>query len=215
MVRRALRKIVPPIPLAGTLYETDELPRPWDTVALFGRAGDLIVEIGSGKGLFLVNAALARPDCLFLGIELARKYAEYCAARACQRELANVRVVRGDAVEILSQRLPDSSAAEVHIYFPDPWWKKRHRRRRLMQMPLVGSLERVLRPGGRLHFWTDVEDYFAHANCLLREQTQLEGPLDVVEQVAGHDMDYRTHFERRVRVNELPVFRAEYVKRQP
>jgi tRNA (guanine-N7-)-methyltransferase len=174
MVRRALRKIVPPVPIGGTLYETAELPRPWDPTALFGRTGELIVEIGSGKGLFLVNAAPARPDCLFLGIELARKYAEYCAARVCQRGLANVRVVRGDAVEILSRLLPDSSAAEVHIYFPDPWWKKRHRRRRLMQAPFVGSLERVLRPGGRLHFWTDVVDYLAHASRLLQEQKQHE-----------------------------------------
>jgi tRNA (guanine-N7-)-methyltransferase len=98
----------------------------------------------------------------------------------------------------------------VHVYFPDPWWKKRHKKRRVMNEQFLADVERTLLPGGRLHFWTDVEEYFQTTLALIAAVSKLEGPLPVVEKPAEHDLDYRTHFERRTRKSERGVYRAEY-----
>jgi len=108
--------------------------------------------------------------------------------------------------------LPEGSLRAVHIYFPDPWWKKRHKKRRVMRESLARRIEQTLQPGGSLHFWTDVEEYFQTARELLDGETRLHGPLEVPERPAVDDMDYRTHFERRSRLHNQPVYRAEYRK---
>jgi len=213
MGRRALRKVDPSLDLSAHLRTFDELPRPWRPEALFGRRAPLEVEVGSGKGLFLRSAAAGRPGTDFLGIELAGKYARFAAAALAKRNLQNAVVVVADALRVFAEVLPDASIEAVHVYFPDPWWKKRHKKRRLMRESFVRDVERTLRSGGLLHFWTDVEEYFHASLELLAAHTRLEGPLDVPESPAEHDMDYRTHFERRVRLHEEAVYRAEFRKR--
>jgi len=190
----------------------DELPCPWDAEAVFGRTAPLEVEVGSGKGLFLRTAAADRPDVDFLGIEVARKYAQFSAAALAKRELGNAAVVHGDGLRVFAELLPDDSLQAVHVYFPDPWWKKRHKKRRVMRPSLLADIQRTLVPGGRLHFWTDVEEYFETSLELLAAHTTLAGPIEVPEQPAEHDMAYRTHFERRVRQQDEPVYRAEFRK---
>lgn len=212
MGRRALRKIDPELDLSGQLKTFDELPNPWNAAALFGRSAPLEVEVGSGKGLFLRNAASTNPAVDFLGIEMAKKYAAFAAAGLVKANLTNAVVVAGDALRVFHELLPDASVAAVHVYFPDPWWKKRHRRRRVMRESLLHDIERTLVPGGSLHFWTDVEEYFQTSLDLLAEHTKLAGPLPVPETPAENDMAYRTHFERRVRLAAEPVFRAEFKK---
>ncbi len=212
MGRRALRKIDPELDLSGHLKTFDELPNPWNAAALFGRSAPLEVEVGSGKGLFLRNAASAGPAVDFLGIEMAKKYAAFAAAGLVKANLTNAVVVAGDALRVFQELLPDDSVAAVHVYFPDPWWKKRHRRRRVMRESLLHDIERTLVPGGSLHFWTDVEEYFQTSLDLLAEHTKLVGPLPVPETPAENDMAYRTHFERRVRLAAEPVFRSEFKK---
>ena len=212
MGRRALRRIDPSLDLSGHLKTFDELPCPWDAAALFGRDARLEVEVGSGKGLFLRTAAAERPEVDFLGIELSLKYARFAAAALAKRELNNAQVVVSDALRVFDELLPDGSLAAVHVYFPDPWWKKRHQKRRLMRESFVQGVERTLIAGGVLHFWTDVEEYFHHSLELLAGHTNLEGPLDVPETPAEHDMAYRTHFERRMRLHNEPVYRAEFRK---
>ena len=212
MGRRALRKIDPSLDLSGNLKTFDELPRPWDARLLFGREAPLEVEVGSGKGLFLRTAAAARPDVNFLGVEIAPRYARFAAAGLAQRKLTNAVVVIGDAARLLGALVPDASLAAVHVYFPDPWWKRRHKKRRVVQDAFVRDLERTLLPGGVIHFWTDVEEYFQTAVALIRAHTALEGPLAVAESPAQHPMDYRTHFERRTRLHGRPVYRAEFRK---
>jgi tRNA (guanine-N7-)-methyltransferase len=237
MGRRALRKIDPSLDLTNHLKTLDQLPHPWNPDALFDRAappGDcpnfrlgengtvplaagrirpLEVEVGSGKGLFLRNAAAALPDVDFLGIEVAHKYAEFAAASLAKAGLQNAVMVHGDGLRLFHELIPDDSLAAVHVYFPDPWWKKRHRRRRVMRESFLRDVERTLRPGGSLHFWTDVEEYFQTSLELLAAQTTLLGPLPVPETPAEHDMAYRTHFERRMRLASEPVYRSEFKKK--
>jgi len=212
MGRRALRKIDPALDLSGHLKSFDELPAVWDAKKLFGRRAPLEVEVGTGKGLFLRTAAAARPERDFLGVEISPKYARFAAAGLAKRKLTNALVVIGDAVRLFNELLPDGSLAAVHLYFPDPWWKKRHKKRRLVRESFVRDVGRTLEPAGRLHFWTDVEEYFQTGLELIAAETDLEGPLDVPEAPARDDMDYRTHFERRTRLHGEPVYRAEFRK---
>lgn len=214
MPRRALRKLDPALDLARHYKEFEELPRPWNPRALFAGEAPLEVEVGSGKGLFLANAAARNPVHNFLGIEMALKYARYIGGRLAQRALPNAAVVHGDGLRVFREILPDSSLAAVHVYFPDPWWKKRHKKRRVMNEAFLHDAERTLASGGTLHFWTDVEEYFQATLALIAEVTTFMGPFDVPEPTSEHDLDYRTHFERRTRKNQQPVYRAEYRKRE-
>jgi len=212
MGRRALRNVDPSIDLSAHLKTFDQLPRPWDAAALFGRVAPLEVEVGSGKGLFLRGAAAERPETDFLGVEVVRKYAQFAAAGLAKAGLCNALVVHGDALRIFAELLPDDSLAAVHVYFPDPWWKKRHKKRRVLRESFLRDVQRTLHSGGSLHFWTDVEEYFRTTLELLPSCTSLLGPLPVPETPAEHDMAYRTHFERRVRLASEPVYRAEFKK---
>jgi tRNA (guanine-N7-)-methyltransferase len=212
MPRRALRKIDPSLDLSRQLKVPDELPRPWDAAVLFGRSAPLEVEVGSGKGLFLQSAAERTPAHDFLGIEIATKYARFAAARLARGGLTNAVMVHGDAQPIFADLLPDASLAAVHVYFPDPWWKKRHQKRKVLNERFVKQVERTLVSGGALHYWTDVKERFDETLDLLAAQTTLVGPIEVLETPAEHDLDYRTHFERRTRLADLPVYRAEFRK---
>jgi tRNA (guanine-N7-)-methyltransferase len=212
MGRRALRKIDPSLDLSQHLFPLEQVPRPCTGRAFFGSAALLEVEAGSGKGLFLAQAAQKNPHRNYVGIELAARYARFAAARLAKADIANARVVHGDAARFFREWLPDASVGAVHVYFPDPWWKKRHHKRRLMSEPFVRDVARVLVGGGLLHFWTDVGEYFAETIKLLASISQLSGPTDVAEHPAEHDLDYRTHFERRMRLGNRPVFRAVFVR---
>jgi tRNA (guanine-N7-)-methyltransferase len=212
MGRRALPKLDPTLDLARHLKTFEQLPQPWDASALFAAPAPLEVEVGSGKGLFLQSAATGTPERNFLGIEVAQKYAHHAAARLAKRDLPNAVMVHGDAQRVFRELLPDSSLAAVHVYFPDPWWKKRHRKRRVMNEAFLKDVVRTLMVGGRFHFWTDVEEYFQSGLETVAEHTPLVGPLEVAERPAEHDLDFRTHFERRMRLNELPVYRSEFLK---
>ena len=213
MGRRALKKPDPAIDTSSRLIVIDDLPSPCSAAALFGRSAPLEVEVGSGKGLFIRTAAAARPGTNFLGIEISRKYAHFAAATLVERGIENAMILAGDGLRVFDDFIPSNSLWAVHIYFPDPWWKRRHRRRRVMLEPLMRDIERTLLPDGRLHFWTDVEEYFQTTLHLLAQVTDLQGPIEVPEKAAEHHMDYRTHFERRTRLNDVPVYRAEYRKR--
>ncbi len=212
MGRRALRRIDPALDLSRHLVKLEELPAPGDRAALFGRQAPLEVEVGSGKGLFLSAAATGAEDRDFLGIEILAKYVRYTAARLATRELGNARIIHGDAARLFRDWLADGTVQAVHVYFPDPWWKARHKKRRVMNGPFLREVERTLVPGGRLHFWTDVEEYFQTALETIASQTRFHGPHAVTERPADHDLDYRTHFERRMRLADAPVYRAQFDK---
>jgi tRNA (guanine-N7-)-methyltransferase len=212
MGRRALPRIDPSIDVSNHLVSLEQLATRLDPQSLFERPGDLEIEVGSGKGLFLLSQSQASPDRNFLGNEISKKYAHFAAYRLAKHQITNARVVHGDGSRLFREILPDNCAQAIHVYFPDPWWKTRHHRRRLLQAPFVRDAERVLSGGGILHFWTDVQQLFTESCELIAAETWLDGPLMMPEQMAEHDMDYRTHFERRMRQNEHSVFRTKFVK---
>ncbi len=213
MGRRALRKIDPQLDLSAHFLTLEKLPRPGCAQRLFTEEAPLEIEVGSGKGLFLQNAAQENPQHNFLGLEVSHKYARFTAARLAKRQLSNALAVHGDGLQFLREFVPDNSVRAIHVYFPDPWWKKRHHRRRVLNEAFLADVVRTLEPQGRLHFWTDVPAYYQNTLELIANTTHLlQGPLPVAQQPATHDLDYRTHFERRTRLQGAPVFRAEFEK---
>lgn len=196
-------------PMRGRYYRTEDETSLKEWLQTEGR---IELEIGSGKGLYLLNESLKRPDVRFVGLELAAKYAWECQAKVEKSSRDNLRFYACDAVAVIDRDVADASIDAVHVYFPDPWWKAKHKKRRVLNEQSAQNIQRILKPGGELHFWTDVLDYYELSLELLDEVTTLEGPLFVSEPVAEHDMDYRTHFERRTRRNGLPVYRSRFVK---
>ena len=213
MGRRALPKLDPSVDFSRHFFSEEDLETRPDLQAYFEKQQPLEIEVGTGKGLFLRNASGQTPAHNFLGIEIAFKYARYAGYKLAKEGRTNAVMFHGDGQKIFRETVPSESLEAVHVYFPDPWWKARHHRRRLMNEEFCQQIERVLRVGGRLHFWTDVQDYYEMAVETLHAHTKLEGPQPVEESPAEHDLDYRTHFERRMRKNEMDVFRSQFVKR--
>jgi len=127
--------------------------------AIFGRCGPLEVEIGAGKGEFILARAAANPGCDFLAVELSSAVARRLAVRCGRAGLSNLKVIRMDARTLVNLMLPESSVSSYHIYFPDPWPKERHAKRRLITLPFVTNLCRTLKPGGAAYVATDVQSY--------------------------------------------------------
>jgi tRNA (guanine-N7-)-methyltransferase len=134
-------------------------PARLDAAAAFGRVAPLIVEIGFGMGDATAQIATARPGDDFLGIEVHTPGVGALLQRIEERGLANVRIVQHDAVEVLREMIAPDALAGVHVYFPDPWHKKKHHKRRLIQPEFVRLLVSRLAPGGYLHCATDWEPY--------------------------------------------------------
>ncbi len=193
---------------------TDHWPLPtrdcWPTI--FGNDRPVEIEVGFGKGLFLVTAGSSRPDLNLVGIEIERKYALYVANRLAKRQLTNVRAVCGDARQIFEHLVPEASVQAIHVYFPDPWWKHRHRKRRLFSEAFVQACARVLRPGGIFHLASDVAEYFDEIQQMLARQTNLSVLPAPTPTEPRHDMDYLTNFERKYRREGRAIGRAAYVR---
>jgi len=144
---------------ARVLYEGDGGLFAIDPVKLFEREGPLEVELGAGRGEFIVARAASFPEHNFLAVELAAAVAQLLAVRAGRSGLENVRVVRMDARTLVNLMLPERSIRAYHIYFPDPWPKQRHEKHRLFTPYFMASLGRTLAPGAPIYIATDVSDY--------------------------------------------------------
>ena len=168
-------------------------------------ARPLELEIGSGKGTFIVNQATATPEVNYIGIEWARAYWLYASDRARRHGLTNVKMIRTDAAAFVRQYCADGVFRQVHIYFPDPWPKSRHNKRRIIQEPFYRELHRVLQPGGLIRIATDHADYFEWMNVHLAlvadlfEKLPFESP-----QTAGEGELVGTNFERKYRREGRP-----------
>jgi tRNA (guanine-N7-)-methyltransferase len=150
--QRALKELWP-------RYGLEKGDGPIDFDRVFGRHAPVILEIGYGNGEALAAAAAAHPENNYLGIEVHRPGAGGLLRRLEAEELRNVRVILADAKEVLAERIPDESLAAVHLFFPDPWPKKRHHKRRLVQPDFAALVARKLWSGGYIHLATDWQDY--------------------------------------------------------
>ncbi|MDO8933974.1 MAG: tRNA (guanosine(46)-N7)-methyltransferase TrmB [Rhodocyclaceae bacterium] len=166
-----------------------------DLDAAFGRRAPRILEIGCGMGETTATIAAAHAENDYLGIEVHTPGVGSLLKEIAVRELSNLRVVQHDAVEVVRDMLPPASLAGIHIYFPDPWPKKRHHKRRLIQAPFVALLASRLAPGGYFHCATDWEEYAEQMLEVLAGEPLLENTA------AGFAPrpDYRplTKFEQR------------------
>ncbi len=204
----ALQPYLLPTPQPGP---DASLPR-LDWQAVFGNDRPVEVEVGSGKGLFLTSAAAANPGTNYLGIEIVRKYQLFIATRLAKRGLPNVRVACADARLLLRDCVAGESVRALHVYFPDPWWKTRHHKRRVFTAEFAQQAWRVLRPGGELLVVTDVPDYAQMVRETVAGHTAFAESDPPAEQAPQHDMDYLTNFERKFRRQGKPIHRMRFVK---
>ena len=135
-------------------------------------------------------------------------------ARLARSGVDNAMMISGNAEPLFAERIEPGSLEAVHVYFPDPWWKKRHRKRRVAERDQHPQFRRSrCVPAAGLHFWTDVLDYFEQTVEMIAEiAPELGVPIPEEEIEATHDLDYRTHFERRSRQHQIPVYRVRYEK---
>ena len=179
------------LPQLGLSYQ----PEAQDLDAAFGRCAPKVVEIGFGMGGATADIAQARPDTDYLGIEVHGPGVGSLLKLVDERQLSNVRVIQHDAVEVFTHMLAPASLDGVHVFFPDPWHKKRHNKRRLIQPPFVALLASRIQPGGYLHLATDWEDYAIQMLEVLSQEPSLENTADGY----APRPDYRplTKFEQR------------------
>lgn len=179
-----------------------------DWTRLFDRDQPVEIDVGCGRGMFLVNASTSTPDHNFLGLEIDFREAKRTGARLVRRKLPNARVFGGDARDMLTQWIRPGSLDAVHVYFPDPWWKRKHRRRRVFTDEFVGLAARALKPGGHLHSWSDVEEYFGIIQALMNHSEHFETLPPPPERAPSNDLDYQTSFERRQRQEGWKIHRG-------
>ncbi|MFO0877644.1 MAG: tRNA (guanosine(46)-N7)-methyltransferase TrmB [Gemmataceae bacterium] len=207
--QEALEPYMLAAPQPGRLSEPP--PAPLDWAVVFGNSHPVEIEVGFGKGLFLVTASGEHPDTNYLGIEIVRKYQLFTATRLAKRERRNVRVACTDARPFLRDWVAPGSVQAVHLYFPDPWWKKRHHTRRVFTPEFAQTCQRILKPDGQLIVVTDVADYAEMVQQTVRDHTQFVEAEPPSEKPPGHDMDYLTNFERKFRQEGRPIHRMRFL----
>ncbi|CAH6190016.1 MULTISPECIES: tRNA (guanosine(46)-N7)-methyltransferase TrmB [Pantoea] len=180
-------------PVMGVEYQ----PEPVDLTALFGREAPVTLEIGFGMGASLVTMAQNTPHQNFLGIEVHAPGVGACLAAAKEADVQNLRVMCHDAVEVLEKMIPDNSLRMVQLFFPDPWHKARHNKRRIVQVPFAELVMRKLKLGGVFHMATDWEAYAEH---MLEVMNSIDGYRNQSEQqnyVPRPETRPLTKFEQR------------------
>ena len=194
------------------------LPAVVDPRSLFGDDRPVELEVGVGKGRFILLAASARPEVNFLGVERAKRFYDRALDRVAKRSLANVRLLLADATALIADRLATACLAGCHIYFPDPWPKKRHHKRRLFQTETPARLARLLRPGGLLRVVTDHTDYAHLIRDLVDAHSEFEdaGADSGLWELPGMG-DYTTlgitNFEIKYRREGRPIHRFAWRRR--
>ena len=176
--------------------------------SFFGNPNPVELDIGCGRGLFLFNAAVTTPQTNFLGLEIDYREGRRSATRLMKRDLPNARVIGGDAKKVLSEMVAPHSVQAAHVYFPDPWWKKRHHKRRIFTEEFLNQLANILQHGGHLHSWTDVAEYWDIIQSIVADHPDFETLPAPEERPAEHDLDYHTSFERKKRKLGSPIYRG-------
>ena len=197
----------------------DDLPPfeagPIDLASWFAAAeGPLELEIGCGKGTFIVRQAEQSLEVNFIGIEYARAYWRYAADRCRRHQCDNVRLVHTEAGSFVRNYVRDATFQQVHIYFPDPWPKKRHHKRRLIQTPFLIELHRTLTEAGHIHITTDHADYFSWIEAhTTRAADHFERLPFTPAQAADAGELVGTNFERKYRTQGRTFYGMTLVRR--
>src|SRR4051812_23715704 len=191
----------------------DALPRPLNWAELYGNDRPVEMEIGMGKGTFITEAAKARPETNYFGIEWANWFWKYASDRLRRNGCTNARTVRAEAGYFVREFVRDASLSVLHVYFPDPWPKKRHHKRRLIQDAFMREVERILATGGgRLQLVTDHRDYFEQMEAVVGASKVMR----VVEYnrpgAAGEGEFVGTNFERKYRREGRPFYAMAAIK---
>lgn len=182
---------------------------------LFGSGRRVEIEVGIGKGRFLLASAEARPDVLHIGVEWANKYLRIAESRAVRRGLTNVRFARVDAREMVELAVPDETISAFYVFYPDPWPKKRHHKRRFFRKQTLDHVARTLVPGGMIHAATDHSDYWE----AIAEVFATHEAFDRCPGFGGQDFplpvdEPLTNFETKYLVEGRRRFRASWKRRR-
>ena len=164
---------------------------------IFGSEAPVTLEIGFGMGDSLANQAKAEPFTGFIGVEIYRPGIGHLLDRLYEEQIHNVRIYQNDVVEVLNQCIPNNSLDRVQIFFPDPWPKRRHHKRRLIQAEFISLLKPKLKAGARLHLATDWENYAQQMMRMLSQQPFLENCFDHHQFMIGNVRQDKTKFEKR------------------
>lgn len=197
----------------GPKYLIDPTGPVIDPVALFGREASLTLEIGFGNGDSLVEMAAKDPNQNFIGIEVHRPGVGHLLNGIEHFGLTNLKAVCGDAVPFLEQRLADENLDRLLLYFPDPWHKKRHHKRRIVQTSFADLVARRLKPGGLWHLATDWAEYGEHMREVLDPHPAFVAEHRGIGENARPDWRPRTKFERRGEERGHRVFDLLYRRR--
>jgi len=188
-------------------------PAPLDLDAIFGRYRPRVLEIGFGDGATLVELARMRPDTDFLGVEVHPPGIGHCLLAIDAGGITNVRLIAHDAVEVLDRQLATASLDEVLLYFPDPWPKKRHHKRRIVQPSFAALVADRLKPGGTFHLATDWEPYALQMLEVLDAEPRFANAATGGRWIEEPAARGPTRFERRGRRLGHDVFNLEYRRR--
>jgi tRNA (guanine-N7-)-methyltransferase len=178
-----------------------------DLQQLFGNAAPVVLEIGSGKGRFLISTAMERPDVNLIGIEKSLHYHRLIRDRVMKRHLTNVRLINHDAFLVMRDMIPAASIAEVHVYFPDPWPRAKQQKRRIIRPEALAEMRRVLVEGGSGIYVTDHQEYFEAAAPFV--EAEFPGAQ---RRVPGADDLPRTNYEAKYRAEGRPIFEIRFWK---
>lgn len=178
----------------------------WPT--FFGNDQPVEIDVGCGRGLFLFHASAAHPETNYLGMELDYKEGRRGARRLMKLKTPNARVLGGDVFHAFKKFIEPHSVSAIHVYFPDPWWKRKHRSRRVFNDQFTDLAAGLLQPGGLLHSWTDVEEYFGVISRLMEYHPLFDTLPAPAERSPTDDMDYQTSYERKKRKLGLPIYRG-------
>jgi tRNA (guanine-N7-)-methyltransferase len=190
---RALEQLLPRYGIAG------DAAAPLDLDALFGRRAERVLDIGFGDGEAVVTCAANYPQVDYLGVEVHEPGIGHLLLLLEKAGLTNVRVIARDAADVVREQLADCSFDAVNLFFPDPWPKKRHHKRRLVQAAFVAGIARVLRPRGLFHVATDWADYAEHTREVIAREPRFVPAL--ADELCEDPLAFRppTKFERRGR----------------
>lgn len=178
-------------------YGLDFSATPYDFSAIFGNNHPVILEIGFGMGTSLVEMAQANPDKNYIGIEVHTPGVGACIALANEKNVTNLRVICHDAMEILNQSIADNCLAGLQLFFPDPWPKAKHHKRRIVQSDFIALIMRKLTTGGFIHMATDWENYAEHMLAVLQQCKALYNTSTTGDYIPRPDFRPLTKFEQR------------------